>query len=42
MLRQLYPNDEAAKRMRRIVVSVIFAAAFAIIIGKIVFDSVGH
>jgi hypothetical protein len=38
MLRKLYPNDDAAKRMRRRVLSVIFAAAFCIIIGMIVFD----
>jgi hypothetical protein len=40
MLRQLYSNDDAAKRMRRLVLSVIFAAAITIIIGKIVFDFV--
>jgi hypothetical protein len=42
MLRKLYPNDDAAKRMRRRVLSVIFAAAFGVIIGMIVFDFVGH
>jgi hypothetical protein len=41
MLRKLYPNDDAARRMRIRVVSVIFAAAFGIIIGMIVFDFVG-
>jgi hypothetical protein len=42
MLRQLYPNDDAAKRMRIRVLSVIFAAAFAVIIAMIVSDFVGH
>ena len=42
MLRKLYPNDDAAKRMRIRVLSVIFAAAFAVIIAMIVSDFVGH
>ena len=42
MLRQLYRLDDAARRMRRIVLSVIFAAAFAIIIAMIVLDFIGH
>jgi hypothetical protein len=43
MLRKLYPNDDAAKRMRRRVLSIIFATAFAVIIGAmIVSDFVGH
>ena len=42
MLRKLYRLDEAARGMRMIVLSVIFAAAVAIIIAKIVFDFVGH
>jgi hypothetical protein len=42
MLRKLYPNDDAARPMRRRVLSVIFAAAFAVIIGMIVFAFVGH
>lgn len=42
MLRKLYRLDEAARRMRITVLSVIFAAAFAVIIGMIVFDFVGH
>jgi hypothetical protein len=40
-LRQLYRLDDAARRMRRIVLSVFFAAAFAIIIAMIVRDFVG-
>ena len=42
MLRKLYRLDDAAKRMRRIVLSVIFAAALAVIIWMIVSDFVGH
>jgi hypothetical protein len=42
MLRKLYRLDEAARRMRMRVLSVIFAAAFAVIIAMIVFDFVGH
>jgi hypothetical protein len=36
MLRKLYRLDDAAKRMRRRVLSIIFAAAFAVIIWMIV------
>jgi hypothetical protein len=42
MLRKLFPNDDAARRMRIRVPSVIFAAAFAVVIAMIVFDFVGH
>jgi hypothetical protein len=42
MLRQLYRLDEAARRMRVIVLSVIFAAAVAIIVAKMVLNFVGH
>jgi hypothetical protein len=42
MLRKLYRLDEAARRMRVRVLSVIFGAAFAIIIAKIVLNFVGH
>jgi hypothetical protein len=42
MLRKLYRLDEAARRMRMRVLSVVFGAAVAIIIAKIVFDFVGH
>jgi hypothetical protein len=42
MLRKLYRLDEAARRMRFRVLSVVFAAAVAIIIAMIVLDFVGH
>jgi hypothetical protein len=42
MLRKLYRLDDAAKRMRRRVLSVIFVAAFAVVIWMIVSDFVGH
>jgi len=42
MLRKLYRLDDAAKRMRRRVLSVIFAAAFAVIIWMVVSDFAGH
>jgi hypothetical protein len=42
MLRKLYRLDEAARRMRVRVLTVIFAAAFGIIIAMIVLDFVGH
>jgi hypothetical protein len=42
MLRKLYRLDEAARRMRMRVLSVVFGTAVAIIIAKIVFDFVGH
>jgi hypothetical protein len=42
MLRQLYRLDEAARRMRVRVLRVIFGAAFAIMIAKIVLNFAGH
>jgi hypothetical protein len=42
MLRKLYRLDDAARRMRVRVLTVIFAAAFTVIIAMIVFDFVGH
>jgi hypothetical protein len=42
MLRKLYRLDDTARRMRFRVLSVIFAAAVAIIIAMIVLDFVGH
>jgi predicted nucleic acid-binding Zn ribbon protein len=42
MLRKLYRLDDAARRMRARVLTVIFAAAFAIIIAMIVLDFVRH
>ena len=42
MLRKLYRLDDAARRMRVRVLTVIFAAAFAVIIAMIVSNFVGH
>jgi hypothetical protein len=42
MLRNLYRLDKAARRMRRIVLNVVFTVAFAVIIAMIVLDFVGH
>jgi hypothetical protein len=42
MLRNLYRLDDAARRMRARVLTVIFAAALAVVIAMIVFDFVGH
>ena len=38
VLCKLYRLDEPARRMRRIVLTVIFAAALSIVIGQIVYD----
>jgi hypothetical protein len=42
MLRKLYRLDDAARRMRFIVISVTFAAALGIIIAMMAFGLVGH
>jgi hypothetical protein len=42
MLRKLYRIDDAARRMRVRVLTVIFAVAFAIIMWMIISDFVGH
>jgi len=42
MLRKLYHLDDAARRMRVRVLTVIFAVAFAAIIWMVVSDFAGH
>jgi len=42
MLRKLYRLDDAARRMRVRVLTIIFVAAFAVIIWMIVSDFAGH
>jgi hypothetical protein len=42
MLRKLYRLDDAARRMRVRVLTVIFAAAFIVIIWMIISDFAGH
>jgi hypothetical protein len=39
---KLYRLDDAARRMRVRVLTVIFAAAFGIVIAMIAFDFLGH
>ena len=42
MLRKLYHLDDAARRMRVRVLTVIFAVALAIVVWMIVSDFLGH
>jgi hypothetical protein len=42
MLRKLYCLNDAARRMRVRVLTIIFIAAFAVIIWMIVSDFAGH
>jgi hypothetical protein len=42
MLRKLYRLDDAARRMRVRVLTVIFAAVFVVIIWMIISDFAGH
>jgi len=42
MLRKLYRLDDATRRMRVRVLTVIFAVAFAAIVWKIISGFVGH